>query len=85
MIDAYNIPGLIGHRASFTGESLCPAFRQAGDPGAAPRNLSRPGRKLLNAQRTRCRRQARFRTRPGRAGLVRICLLYTSPSPRDRG
>ncbi len=41
--------------------------------GTAARGLlARPGDERLDADRSRCRREARFRTRPGRAGLIRI-------------
>lgn len=74
MRNACTIPSLTGHRGHFAGEPLCPAPRmgQAGHRIIATRSLPRPGRKGLDAYRTRCRRQARFRTRPGRTGLVRI-------------
>ena len=73
----YSILALTHHRANCPDDPLRPAphsGQQVGVPnGTAARGLlARPGDERLDADRSRCRREARFRTRPGRAGLIRI-------------
>ena len=72
----YSILALTHHHANCPDDPLRPAAhrQQVGvSTGTTARGLfARPGDERLDADRTRCRREARFRTRPGRFGLSRI-------------
>ena len=72
----YSILALTRQRANCPDDPLRPAARgrQVGVlSGSAARGLlARPGREGLDVDRSRRRREARFGTRPGHAGLIRI-------------
>ncbi len=73
----YSILALTRQRANCPDDPLRPAAhsrQQVGVPiGSAARGLcSRPGHKGLDGDWTRCRREARFRTRPRLTGVIRI-------------